>query len=615
FPAVQNAVVYFDIVNLAGTFDFGSNTLLITKSVTLTADPPTGGQPGRSPYAFNGKQLDFDFLDGTDPRTWNTQLISAGTMFDIQTTTATDLVKFEDLDLTGNSGFPIFQDATPGSLHLLNCKLYSTNGSGVGRVGVLGGSLTLEGCNSDTYLNTCYVTNSVDQTITLKGNIIRIRSDVNWRGAVAHYGSGESHFQSIVIEDNYITADFYPAFVCWGRDTTITGNTVDTRQPGYQNPYWFDSSVYFGVVGYNYARNVRVILNDFSAFPGPGIHLAFGEWGPCYGNLWVGNKINPEGDLLIYDDFGNGNYDNTYIEFAGNMVNRGQNNCFVGDWNVTGTGTEAFPETCIDTGVLSHIDPTASIGQGTSIGTGCLIKDNSRIGDSVNIGNNTLIGSDVKIKEDTWVSGCSVLDEGATVKRSVSMGSFSYLGKESTIREECTIGLGVHIGHNTEIKENISVGDGAVIGNDVDVEEDCVIGSNCTILDGANVPAGTNIPDGSTFPAIIPAHEIQEPQAALANPTEFALLQNYPNTFNPDTWIPYQLAEDVDVAIKIYDVAGRFIRVLDLGFRPAGFYTTKDKAAYWDGRNEAGEQVSSGIYYYSITAGDFSATRKMIVKK
>ncbi|MFC1712143.1 PKD domain-containing protein [Candidatus Poribacteria bacterium] len=103
--------------------------------------------------------------------------------------------------------------------------------------------------------------------------------------------------------------------------------------------------------------------------------------------------------------------------------------------------------------------------------------------------------------------------------------------------------------------------------------------------------------------------------AAPAKPSEFALLQNYPNSFNPETWIPYRLAEDVAPAIRIYDVTGHLIRILDMGRKPAGFYTTKDKAAYWNGRNEAGEQVSSGIYFYTIQAGDFTATRKMIVAR
>ncbi|MBI1928778.1 hypothetical protein HYR99_31600 [Candidatus Poribacteria bacterium] len=95
----------------------------------------------------------------------------------------------------------------------------------------------------------------------------------------------------------------------------------------------------------------------------------------------------------------------------------------------------------------------------------------------------------------------------------------------------------------------------------------------------------------------------------------FALLQNYPSPFNPETWIPYTLERDVEVTIQIHDAAGRLVRTLSLGRKPAGEYLSKERAAYWDGRNEAGEKVSSGIYYYRMTAGNFSSTRKMMLLK
>ena len=99
------------------------------------------------------------------------------------------------------------------------------------------------------------------------------------------------------------------------------------------------------------------------------------------------------------------------------------------------------------------------------------------------------------------------------------------------------------------------------------------------------------------------------------HPKHNALLQNFPNPFNPETWIPYQLAEDSEVTVRIYSATGQLVRAMHLGYREAGSYVTRDKAAYWDGRNEAGEQVSSGIYFYSIAAGDFSATKKMTIGK
>lgn len=98
-------------------------------------------------------------------------------------------------------------------------------------------------------------------------------------------------------------------------------------------------------------------------------------------------------------------------------------------------------------------------------------------------------------------------------------------------------------------------------------------------------------------------------------PVEARLLQNYPNPFNPETWMPYQLADDANVAIRIYNTKGQLIRTLHLGYRLAGFYTTRERAACWDGRDESGEDVASGVYFYTIQAGDFAATKKMTVAK
>lgn len=98
-------------------------------------------------------------------------------------------------------------------------------------------------------------------------------------------------------------------------------------------------------------------------------------------------------------------------------------------------------------------------------------------------------------------------------------------------------------------------------------------------------------------------------------PKETIAMQNFPNPFNPETWIPFKLAKDADVSVRIFDSTGRLVRNLDLGRKSAGSYVTKDLAAYWDGKTETGEQVSSGIYFYTVKAGDFSATKKMIILK
>ena len=98
-------------------------------------------------------------------------------------------------------------------------------------------------------------------------------------------------------------------------------------------------------------------------------------------------------------------------------------------------------------------------------------------------------------------------------------------------------------------------------------------------------------------------------------PMETELLANYPNPFNPETWIPYRLADDAFVTLTIYDGSGHAVRTLEIGHRIAAAYENRSKAIYWDGRNHVGEQVASGVYFYTLTAGDYSATRKMVILK
>ena len=102
---------------------------------------------------------------------------------------------------------------------------------------------------------------------------------------------------------------------------------------------------------------------------------------------------------------------------------------------------------------------------------------------------------------------------------------------------------------------------------------------------------------------------------AYLTPKKTALLANYPNPFNPETWIPYQLASAADVAVRIYGVDGSLVRTLSLGHQAIGIYQTRSRAAYWDGKNAVGEAVASGVYFYTLTADDFTATRKMLIRK
>ena len=100
-----------------------------------------------------------------------------------------------------------------------------------------------------------------------------------------------------------------------------------------------------------------------------------------------------------------------------------------------------------------------------------------------------------------------------------------------------------------------------------------------------------------------------------ARPTGTRLLANYPNPFNPETWLPFELTEAADATITIYGARGEVVRTLRLGPRAAGFHVTRRDAAYWDGRNGAGEPVSSGVYYYELRAGDALGLRRMVLSR
>ena len=126
---------------------------------------------------------------------------------------------------------------------------------------------------------------------------------------------------------------------------------------------------------------------------------------------------------------------------------------------------------------------------------------------------------------------------------------------------------------------------------------------------GVSMGIALNVSAGGNAVAAAPA------AAAVGTPNATALLTNYPNPFNPETWIPYQLQTAADVLISIYDTRGVLVRQLSLGHQVAGHYLSRSRAAYWDGRNEVGEPVASGLYFYTLTAGDFTATRKMLILK
>ena len=129
-------------------------------------------------------------------------------------------------------------------------------------------------------------------------------------------------------------------------------------------------------------------------------------------------------------------------------------------------------------------------------------------------------------------------------------------------------------------------------------------------------PAALNVTDVRHLAASDVLSKFLELRAETkAIPETSALLPNYPNPFNPETWIPYHLAKAANVTLTIYDVRGSVVRELRLGHQPAGVYESRGRAAYWDGRNTTGEKVASGLYFYTLTTGDFTATRKLLIAK
>ena len=123
------------------------------------------------------------------------------------------------------------------------------------------------------------------------------------------------------------------------------------------------------------------------------------------------------------------------------------------------------------------------------------------------------------------------------------------------------------------------------------------------------------IASGDRSPAAMRALIYFQQLIVMARPEKTQLLANYPNPFNPETWIPYELATDTDVRITIYNAQGVVIRTLQLGQQSAGYYTDRERAAYWDGRNAAGEPVASGVYFYQLETDEISSLRKMVILK
>ena len=212
-------------------------------------------------------------------------------------------------------------------------------------------------------------------------------------------------------------------------------------------------------------------------------------------------------------------------------------------------------------------------------------------------------GSGVAISGSIAIVGAKTRDEGAPG----SGASYSFVRVDGRWEERAKV-LPRDPGQKVNYGEWV-----AISGNAVVVSSHNAGNAGPESAHGVAVYVYDSVKDFNTPPYTVEVSELSA--TTLGQVKRTALFQNFPNPFNPETWLPYRLANDTEVKIRIYDVRGGLTRELDLGARQAGAYQTRETAAYWDGRNQFGEPVSSGVHFYTLQAGSFQATRRMLILK
>ena len=204
-------------------------------------------------------------------------------------------------------------------------------------------------------------------------------------------------------------------------------------------------------------------------------------------------------------------------------------------------------------------------------------------------------GSGVAISGSIVVVGAKTRDEGAPG----SGASYSFVRVDGRWEERAQV-LPRDPGQKVNYGEWV-----AISGNTVVVSAHNAGNAGPESAHGVAAYVYDSVKDFNTPPYAVEASGLSA--ATLGQVKGAALFQNFPNPFNPETWLPYRLASEAEVTLRIYDVQGRLTRELNLGAQKAGLYHTRDTAAYWDGKNEFGETVSSGVHYYTLRAGTFQA--------
>ena len=277
---------------------------------------------------------------------------------------------------------------------------------------------------------------------------------------------------------------------------------------------------------------------------------------------------DPEGDTLTYSKSG------AKAHLFGLDTKTGQLKNSSGDWysgvKITMTVTDGTFTDTIEVTIEVDVTPIFSDG---STATRTIAK-NAPVG--TNIGSPITAKDPGKVLKHTY----EIIFEGEGFHRNINEATFSIDSNTGQLKTKALVFYNVGVTYWTfKVKASNSFGGSATI--DVEV----------TVTAAASAPA------------------VQQ------SPAKTALLANYPNPFNPETWIPYQLSKSAEVTLAIYNVKGEMVRQLELGHKAAGNYLSRSQAIYWDGKNQSGEKVATGVYFYRFTAGDFSATRKMLIIK
>ncbi len=291
-----------------------------------------------------------------------------------------------------------------------------------------------------------------------------------------------------------------------------------------------------------------------------------------------------------------------------------------GDFLNTGGGTTFFQGGSIDNaaGKITGLNAARLSTQGVS-GTGTLLQVRFK---AKTAGETELALGNFEFAASTGDSVPAVPHEiRITIERQLATGDVNRDGRVSILD---LVFVAQQLGKRVSAGSAVDVnGDGVVSILDLILVSQGIAGAS------AAPPVGAESVDAATIEAWIAQArledngslafkqgiEILENLLASLIPEETALLANYPNPFNPETWIPYHLAESAEVALTIYDMNGQLVRRLRVGHQSAGVYQNRSRAVYWDGHNQFGEPLASGLYFYTLTAGNFIATRKMLILK